>query len=240
VISIRTGAARPTRSKWAGWAGRAACGRTGSGWTAYAAPRTLARSAWTAWARPLRPGSTSPSRGGRRSVMAGDGCQGSLTARAGEGGGGHAALTGVARVRVSRSRTICDRCSWPRLRGRTCSGGNSVRVHPWCRRRPPVEVAAVSKANHHWHICEAAPLCAPRPHVRGGGGGQALTGIRRSWLLPSGAGPTPGWRRRSRGRGPWRQRWRCFWPAVCSARRCRTTSTETAGGNSVPLVRSPA
>src|SRR5450759_1278578 len=64
---------------------------------------------------------------------------------------------------------------------------------------------------------------------------QARTRIRRSWLLPSGAGPTPGWRRRSRGRGPWRQRWRCFWPAVCSARRCRTTSTETAGGNSVPL-----
>ena len=51
-------------------------------------------------------------------TVAGDGCQGSLTARAGEGGGGHAALAGVARVRVSRSRTSCDRCSWPRLRGR--------------------------------------------------------------------------------------------------------------------------
>src|SRR5664280_280127 len=123
-------------------------------------------------------------------TVAGDGCQGSLPARAGEGGSGHAALAGVARVRVSGSRTSCDRCSWPRLRGRTCSGGNSVRVHPWCAPTPTGGGGGSIESNHHWHICEATPLCAPRPHVRGGDGGQALTGIRRGWLLPSSAGPT--------------------------------------------------
>ena len=91
----------------------------------------------------------------------------SLPARAGEGGGGHAALAGVARVRVSRSRTICDRCSWPRLRGRTCSGGNPVRVHPWCRRRPPVEVAAVSKQPPLAHLGSAAALRAQAPPTWG-------------------------------------------------------------------------